>query len=546
MTPTAPRRSIQLLPEHLIDQIKAGEVIERPANVLKELLENALDAGADLIDVELRDNGLGLIRVSDNGSGILAAEIPTAFGRHATSKIQRFEDLYRLQSFGFRGEALPSIASVSKLECVSWTREESEGGSLRFDGGLQGTLQRVHKSGRPHGTVMSVQELFFNTPARLKFLQSATSERNWLKKFSYAFVLAYPQVGFSLLWNEDERLLYTPCATTEERIRQLFGAKVQSRLQVHRARREWQGLTCEVHAVFAGGAKSQGPLEHVLINKRPVLDKAYARVAQQILDKALLPEVPVLLISVDVPGDQVDVNVHPNKTLVKFHQLGEILSLVSATVREALPKSALAHGSAPAAELPLPAAATPLAAPAQDLERDRATSYAGHLQRMQETESEGLELTLGPRLLYSAPGPYFIWQESTSAFPFLVDGRALIRQWITERAKLPAPSTPLLVSFPLRETAPADPLVARLRVSGFEVDMLDKNFHVIREIPTWAQGVPLALLVGCFGDGPARAVEFHEIPMAKWEEIWDAADRAECAKNRVIIPLSPALFGPRG
>lgn len=543
MTPAGPRRSIQLLPEHLIDQIKAGEVIERPANVLKELLENALDAGADQIDVELRDNGLGLIRVSDNGSGILAAEIPTAFGRHATSKIQRFEDLYRLQSFGFRGEALPSIASVSKLECVSWTREESEGGSLHFEGGLQGPLQRVRKSGRAHGTVMSVQDLFFNTPARLKFLQSATSEKNWLKKFFYAFALAYPQTGFSLLWNEDERLLYAPCATTEERIRQLFGAKVQSRLLVHRAQREWQGLTCEVHAVFASGAKAQGPLEHVLINKRPVLDKAYARVAQQILDKALLPEAPVLLISVDVPGDQVDVNVHPNKTLVKFHQLGEILSLVSATVREALPKTAAAPVSGPATELPLPV--TP-GLGSQDLERDRGTSYAGHMQRMQESESDGFDLSLGPRLLYSAPGPYFIWQESAQAFPFLVDGRALIRKWITERAKFPAPSTPLLVSFPLRDTVPTDFLVTELKASGFEVDMLEKNFHVVREIPTWAQGIPLALIVSCYSDHLAREIEFHEIPMAKWEEIWSSTDRNECAQKKVIIPLTPTLFGSRG
>lgn len=546
MTSTNSRRSIQLLPEHLIDQIKAGEVIERPANVLKELIENALDAGASQIDVELRDNGLGLIRVSDNGSGILAAEIPTAFGRHATSKIQRFEDLYRLESFGFRGEALPSIASVSKLECVSWTSEEAEGGSLRFEGGLQGTLQRVNKSGRSHGTVMSVQDLFFNTPARLKFLQSATSEKNWLKKFFYAFALAYPRIGFSLLWNEDERLIYTPCATTEERIRQLFSAKVQERLQIHRARREWQGLVCEVHAICTNGAKSQGPLEHVLINRRPVLDKAYARVAQQILDKAMLPEAPVLLISVDVPGDQVDVNVHPNKTLVKFHQMGEILSLVSATVREALPKTTTSPVSGSATELPLPATPGAPGPGPQDLERDRGTSYAGHMQRMQESGPEEFELSISTRLLFSAPGPYFIWQESASNFPFLVDGRALIRQWIAERAKFPAPSTPLLVSFPLRDTAPTDSLVAELRSSGFEVDMLEKNFHVVREIPTWAQGIPLALIVSCYSDHPGREIEFHEVPMAKWEEIWSSTDRSESAQKKVIIPLTPTLFGSRG
>ena len=239
MTATPARNPIRLLPEHLIDQIKAGEVIERPANVLKELLENALDAGATQIDIEIKDNGLTLLRVSDNGSGIPASELAVAFGRHATSKINRFEDLYRLSSFGFRGEALPSIASVARLECVSWTKESKTGASLRFEGGMQGEVLSVNKSGKDHGTIMTVQDLFFNTPARLKFLQSATSEKNWLKKFFYAFAITYPTVGFSLQWDQDERLIYPSTSSSLERIRQFFSSKAQERVRIHEARREW-------------------------------------------------------------------------------------------------------------------------------------------------------------------------------------------------------------------------------------------------------------------------------------------------------------------
>jgi DNA mismatch repair protein MutL len=219
---SAKPQTIRLLPEHLIDQIKAGEVIERSANVLKELIENALDAGAKQVDVEIRDNGLTLMRVSDDGHGISREQIPLAFGRHATSKINAFEDLYRLSTFGFRGEALPSIASVSRMECVSWTQDEPQGGTLRFEGGKQEALHGAEKSGRVHGTVMTIQDLFFNTPVRLKFLQSPTSEKNWLKRFFYSFVLASPQVGFSILWDDDERQFYAPTTDHVARLRQLF------------------------------------------------------------------------------------------------------------------------------------------------------------------------------------------------------------------------------------------------------------------------------------------------------------------------------------
>jgi DNA mismatch repair protein MutL len=528
------RNPIRLLPEHLIDQIKAGEVIERPANVLKELLENALDAGATQIDIEIKDNGLTLLRVNDNGSGIPGDELATAFGRHATSKINRFEDLYRLSSFGFRGEALPSIASVSRLECVSWTEESSHGASLRFEGGQQGEVTSVEKSGKNFGTIMTVQDLFFNTPARLKFLQSATSEKNWLKKFFYAFALTYPTVTFSLLWDQDERLIYQATNNTVDRIRQFFSSKAQDRVRIHEAKREWQGLSCHVFAIFQQGTKAQGPLEHVIINQRPVLDKAYIRVSQQVLEKLNLPETPILLIKLDVPGDQIDVNVHPNKTMVKFHQMGEILSLVTATLREALPQTLSPTEKMP--ELSLPNQSNSI-----DLSRDRAESYAGHIQRMQTGEE--FELSIGPRLLHSEKGPYFLWQLPQKEAPLYIDGRTLLATWIATQKGECSSRIPLLVSHPLRDAQISPQTISLLNHMGFEIDSLEAHFHVVREIPIWSQGLPLSVLMPLVLDLEIPPFDFHEISIHKWENIWNSLSDTTQESPQLSRPISPKMFG---
>jgi DNA mismatch repair protein MutL len=529
-------QTIRLLPEHLIDQIKAGEVIERSANVLKELIENALDAGAKQVDVEIRDNGLTLMRVSDDGHGITREQIPLAFGRHATSKINAFEDLYRLSTFGFRGEALPSIASVSRMECVSWTQDELQGGVLRFEGGKQEALHAIEKSGRPQGTVMTIQDLFFNTPVRLKFLQSPTSEKNWLKRFFYSFVLASPQVGFSILWDDEERQFYAPTTDHVARLRQLFSAKAQERLRIHEMVKEWQGLRCRVVTVFSSGARADGPLEHVTVNGRPVLDKAYGRVIQQVLEKAQLHEVPSTLVFLDVPGDQVDVNVHPNKTLVKFHQMGEILSLVTATLREALPKSTPVIESAREFALPT---ATPVAV---DLERDRGESYAGHLQRF--SNQEDLGLTTGSLTLFQEAGPYFLWQTPQSAHPVYIDGRALLSFWIKLQGETPAESEPLLVSHPLRDRVFTVESIQHLNQQGFEIDELEKDFYVVREIPHWGRGIPLSLLMPLvLSQSPLPTIHYHEISQGKWEEVWNDCSIEKWRALGVFKEITPSLFG---
>ena len=192
--------------EHLIDQIKAGEVVERPASLLKELIENSIDAGSTKIDIHIIDNGMELIFVKDNGKGMSFDDLPLAFHRHATSKIQKFEDLYQLHSFGFRGEALASIASTARVTCISSPNDGRKSGRIVIHGGEQKSLTESEES--QHGTSFYIKDLFFNTPARLKFIRSANSERVALKRIINSFILANPSVTFSVKWDNKEKSFF--------------------------------------------------------------------------------------------------------------------------------------------------------------------------------------------------------------------------------------------------------------------------------------------------------------------------------------------------
>ncbi len=539
-----PRAPIELLPEHLIDQIKAGEVIERPANVLKELMENALDAGATRVDVEIKDNGLSLIRVSDDGCGIPAKELPLAFGRHATSKLRRFEDLYQLHTYGFRGEALAAVASIARVDCVSWTREEASGARLGIDGGVTEAVQTAAKSGRDHGTIMSVQDLFFNTPVRLRFMQSAGSEKNWLKKFFFAFVLGAPHVAFSLQWDQDERLIFPATRDTSERLLQLFSSKARERITLCSHAREWHGVRVEAWAIFAEGARPAGPIEHVLVNQRPVLDKAYARIAQQVCDGASLPSAPLLFLRIDIEADRLDVNVHPNKTLVKLHQQSEVHSLAGQVIREAIAQVRPATaGAASAAQLTFSAAASSTAGLAggvhgnsqQDLEGQR--DYSAHLERLQ---GQGpLSTTDALQLLHL--GDELLFREGAAVF--YVSARRLFLCWLQlHLGQQNCERIPLLVGHPIRGRPLAPAALAFLNSAGFEVDALGPELTLVREIPAALRGFSAGLLV----EGALATFSEHGSPLAlgevtrqQWEKMWLELGAAAQA---IALKLSPALL----
>ena len=197
---------IQQLSPHVADLIAAGEVVERPASVVKELVENAIDAGASAVVVELRRGGMGLIRVSDNGGGIAAAELPSAFLRHATSKLRTSEDLGRISTLGFRGEALAAISAVSRVDISTRRRKDPVGAALHLEGGIPGT---VEETGAPEGTTILVQDLFYNTPARLKFMKKDSAETAAVNGLMQHLALSHPGISFKFIKDGVESL-HTP------------------------------------------------------------------------------------------------------------------------------------------------------------------------------------------------------------------------------------------------------------------------------------------------------------------------------------------------
>lgn len=324
-------RRISTLRPEVADQIAAGEVVERPASVVKELVENALDAGARRIEVNLEEGGRRLVRVADDGAGMGPEDARLAVERHATSKIESLTDLIGIVSFGFRGEALAAIASVSRLE-LETALEGGEGTRLSVSGGR---VERVEPCARRRGTTVAVRGLFFNTPARRKFLRAARTEQRAALEALSTLALARPEVGFRL--TSDERLLLETAGDEglDARVASVWGRRLADSL-VPVAHREG-ALAVRGYAQRPADAAPAGRRALLFVNGRPVRDHLLVRAAESGYTTTIAPgNRPSLLLFLDLPGDGVDVNVHPAKLEVRFRERFWVERVVASAVRAAL------------------------------------------------------------------------------------------------------------------------------------------------------------------------------------------------------------------
>jgi DNA mismatch repair protein MutL len=327
---------IKILSDDVANQIAAGEVVERPASVVKELVENALDAGATTIDIEIEDGGRTLIRVSDDGTGMQRDDAVLALDRHATSKIGTVGDLIGVPTYGFRGEALPSIASVSILE-METAAESQEGdvgeGTRIFVKG--GSLEAVDFSARDRGTTVSVQRLFFNTPARRKFLRSQRSESRAVMQMLTTLALARLDVSFKLTNNGKKSLEAPRVSSVADRIAALFGRETAEQLipvEFNTGPVSVRGFVQRPSSAKASGRKA-----FLFVNGRPFRDPFLIRSAENGYRATLEPGCrPTLFLSLGVPGDRVDVNVHPAKLEVRFLDRMLVERAVEEAIRDAL------------------------------------------------------------------------------------------------------------------------------------------------------------------------------------------------------------------
>ena len=320
---------IRVLDSALSDQIAAGEVVERPANVVKELVENALDAGATTIEVLMDDGGVERIEVRDDGDGMDHEDAVLAVQRHATSKLRRFDDLLRLETMGFRGEALASIASVSRLELRTRTKDSDAGTRVRVEGGAS---PEVRPAGCPVGTTIRVTDLFFNVPARRKFLKSKGTENARVAQVLRRVALAHPGLRLRLIRDGRTALEFLPSSDPTQRLKEVFGTErlvsVEGRDGKLRVR-GWLGR--------AASAKSGTGHLHLFVNARPVQDSKMGRaVVHAYRDQLAARKYPSGVVFLELPPDLVDVNVHPQKSEVRFADEEHLLRSLSSILATAL------------------------------------------------------------------------------------------------------------------------------------------------------------------------------------------------------------------
>jgi DNA mismatch repair protein MutL len=324
---------IQTLPADLSNQIAAGEVVERPASVVKELVENALDAGATRIKVELERGGAALIRVTDDGVGMDEEDAVLALQRHATSKIRHKDDLFALTTFGFRGEALPSIASVSKLRLSTRARGAAEGVEVLLEGG---GAARPRPTGAAEGTSVEVRDLFFNVPARRKFLKSTGTEAAHVSEAVLLAALARPEVSFFLVRDGRTAREWLRAASRRERAAQAFDANERLEPCLGSA----GPMQVEAHLGPPERARAGAGGLHLLVNGRPVRDRPLARAVAQAYGSVLEPgRYPIGVVYVDIPAADVDVNVHPQKAEVRFADARALLDAVTRELHRVLARA---------------------------------------------------------------------------------------------------------------------------------------------------------------------------------------------------------------
>jgi len=326
---------IRVLSEDLANQIAAGEVVERPASVVKELVENSIDAGANIIRLDIEGGGKKKIRVMDNGIGMLPEECRTAFSRHATSKISEFSDLETIRSLGFRGEALPSVASVSKVRCIS-ARNENQGGKLIVIEG--GNLIEEKDFACPQGTTIEVDQLFYVTPARSKFLKGDSTEFSHITQVVTQHALAYPNIHFQLNHNGREVIQTLPTDQIHYRIAELFGADLaKSLVQVTSDSADYKLQGYVSNPVYS---RSNRSAQYCFINGRFVRDKVILHATQQGYSH-LLPkgQHPALFLFLNMDPKLLDVNVHPSKAEVRFAFQQDVHQFVSRSIRDGLEKN---------------------------------------------------------------------------------------------------------------------------------------------------------------------------------------------------------------
>ncbi len=483
--------TIRVLPPEVASQIAAGEVVERPASVVKELLENALDAGAKSVIVNITAAGRTLIQVADDGAGIPADELMLAVERHATSKLVSAEDLFRITTLGFRGEALASIGSVSRLTITSRTADSPAGARLRLEGGITSKLEKV---GSPVGTVVSVEELFYNVPARLKFLKQDMTERRAIDALLRRYALAYPQVRFKVAEGNTPSLQTSGDGDRRAILAALFG--VDTARQMLDVVAEEDGFKLSGFISPTALTRSNRKEITFFINGRWVQDTPLnAALLQAYHTLLMVGRYPLATLFLEVPPEEVDVNVHPAKAEVRFRNPDKVFSFVQRSARRAL----LAYAPVPQGTLQNLWGSAPSQRqvdPAWSLVHAEQSAVKGQ-------EAEGIQpatVITQPSVFEKVPllrligqvGATYLVAEGPDGL-YLIDQhaaheRVLFEKLMAQHELKAIPSqallTPVVVHLPPASAKLLEDQVPVLQHFGFHVEPFGQNSYQVRAMPS--------------------------------------------------------------
>lgn len=389
---------IQVLEKNVAELIAAGEVIERPASIVKELLENTIDAGATAVTIEIRRGGISYIRITDNGCGMDKEDLPTAFLRHATSKIKESDDLENITTLGFRGEALASIAAVSRVKITSKTTQSDYGNTLILEGG---EIMSCEECGCPDGTTIIVKDLFFNVPARLKFLKKDISEANVISAMIDKLALSHPEISFKFI-NEHKVKLHTPGnGDLLSAIHAVFGKDFSA--SVMPVSYEYNGVKVNGFTSKTNASRSNRSMQHFFVNSRYVRSKTcMAALEEGYKNSIMIGKFPFCVLDVSVPFNAVDVNVHPAKIEVRFVNERMVFDAIYFAVKSAInDNDALTH-----AVMPIKKSVDPMLAAAFRNEETTQTGFSSDNSMPISYVQKAKEETNEPIVLNSKPTNY--------------------------------------------------------------------------------------------------------------------------------------------
>lgn len=477
---------IRILSEQVANQIAAGEVIDRPASVVRELLDNSIDAGADRIEIKIEEGGKRLIRLRDNGSGMDKEDILLAMERHATSKITTFSELFSIKTLGFRGEALPSICSVSHVEIISRTADQLIGYRVKASGGL---MESIDETGAPVGTIIEVRDLYFNTPARRKFLKSERTETGQIIDTLSRIILPFTHIHLRID-DSEKTLLNLPASENElNRLSALFGRDVA--VSLADTRREVEGIKIRAYMASPDLSRNRGDRIYIYINNRNIRDKLAARAIMEAYGQRLMKgRYPQVVVFLETDPSMVDINVHPAKQEVRFYQAHMVYKALFSTIEKALRDQFSSHS--------YPGHQVSELMPAKHVNHVRMAepTWEYHGGEKRDVKGEEIKITQAP-LLKQPPEiigqlkeTYLLFQSRDGLL--LVDQHAaherilyekLKKNYMTSKVESQGFLIPISLELSLKEGRVLLEKIDQMAALGFELEHFGGNTFLIRSVP---------------------------------------------------------------